>query len=274
MKVRAVVATQDRPRGPHAPAMGTPRRTRHRADCAVSSLPENTTARAPWASAAQMPHSRRRGRCSLERPRLLHRGSAPMPLRRAAAAYPCRISPECPAVATYRRHASRGGQVAAIFRRNASPGCRPWQDFAPMRSRAAGRSIIPPRCLFRALVDGRTLAKCVPRRPTVARYRRGAFPGGDPWQLFHFMRSRRGPGREKRQFVARYRRHASETSRLWQDIRAVHPKSDASSRLRIHRAKILPGRGPFRCAGLSDHARRADLAVVRHLNEKRSGKAK
>ena len=152
-----------------------------------------------------------------------------------------------------------------------------WQDIAVMHLRVTNCGNIPPRCLFRALVDGKTLAKCVPPAsdsgkisprcafggPVVARLCRGAFPGGDPWRLFHFMRSRRGLGREKRQFAARYRRHASETSRLWQDIRAMHPKSAANSRLRIHRAKISPGRGPFRCAGPSDHARRADLAVVR-----------
>ena len=124
-----------------------------------------------------------------------------------------------------------------------------WQDCAAMRSRAAGH--------------GKMLAKCVPRRPTVARYRRGAFSGGDPWQLFRFMRSRRGLGREKRQFAATYRRHASKTGWLRQDMRAVHPKSPANSRLGIHRAKILPGRGPFRCARPSDHARRADLATPR-----------
>ena len=121
---------------------------------------------------------------------------------------------------------------------------------------------------------GNISTPCVPEERVVAIFRRDAFPGGDPWQLFHFMRSRRGLGREKRPFLATYRRRASKTSRLWQDIRAMHPKSAANSRLRIHRAKILPGRGPFRCAGPSDHARRADLAVVRRLNEKRSGKAK
>ena len=169
-------------------------------------------------------------------------------------------SPEHLAVATYRRHASPRGQVVAIFRRNASPGCRPWQYFAVVR--------------FRGLADGKMLAKCVPQRPTVARYRRGAFSGGDPWHFFRLMRSRRGLGREKRPFLAEYRRHASETSRLWQDMRAVHPKSPANGRSGIHRAKILPGRGPFRCACPSNHARRADLAVVRRLNEKGSGKAK
>ena len=98
---------------------------------------------------------------------------------------------------------------------------------------------------------------------SLARSRRGAFPGGDPWRLFRFMRSRRGLGREKRPFLAVYRRRASETSRLRQDMRAVHPKSPANGRSGMHGAKILPRRGPFRCAGPSNHARRADLAVVR-----------
>ena len=92
-----------------------------------------------------------------------------------------------------------------------SAGVQSWQDYAVVRSRAAGH--------------GKMLAKCVPRRPTVARYRRGAFSGGDPWQLFRFMRSRRGLGREKRQFAATYRRHVSKMSWLRQDIRAMHPKS-------------------------------------------------
>ena len=130
-----------------------------------------------------------------------------------------------------------------------SAGVQSWQDCAAVRSRT--------------LAGSKMLAECVPRRSTVARCCRGAFSGGDPWQLFRFMRSRRGLGREKRQFAATYRRHASKTGWLWQDMRAVHPKSPANSRLGIHRAKILPGRGPFRCARPSDHARRADLATPR-----------
>ena len=180
------------------------------------------------------------------------------------------------------------GQVVAIFRRGAfsggdpwhhsaavpfsgarrwqnaremrSPGVRQWRDLAAMRSRAAGH--------------GKILLRCVPGLPAMARSRCDAFPGGDPWHFFRLMRSRRGLGREKRPFLAEYRRHASETSRLWQDMRAVHPKSPANGRSGIHRAKILPGRGPFRCACPSNHARRADLAVIRRLNEKGSGKAK
>ena len=162
----------------------------------------------------------------------------------------------------------------AAYRRHAFSRGRSWQYFAVVRFRAAIRGIIPPRCLFGRSSMAKRSRNAFPRRPTVARYRRGAFPGGDPWQLFRFMRSRRGLGREKRQFAATYRRRASKTSWLRQDMRAVHPKSPANGRSGMHRANILPGRGPFRCAGPSDHARRADLVVVRRLNEKRSGKAK
>ena len=93
-------------------------------------------------------------------------------------------------MATYRRHAfSRG---------------RSWQYFAVVRFRAAIRGIIPPRCLFRALVDGKTLAKCVPPAsdsgkispqcvfglPAMAIFRRGAFSGARRWQNAREMRSR------------------------------------------------------------------------------------
>ena len=208
-------------------------------------------------------------------------------------------------MATYRRHASRGGRSWQYFAElhpraaghgNISPRCvfggvQTWRDYAAVRSRAAIRggffAAVPfsgarrwqnaremrspgvrqwrdlAAMRFRAAGHGKILLRCVPGLPAMARSRCDAFPGGDPWQLFRFMRSRRGLGREKRPFLAEYRRHASETSRLWQDMRAVHPKSPANRRRRIHRAKILPGRGPFRCAGPSDHARRAGLAVVR-----------
>ena len=49
---------------------------------------------------------------------------------------------------------------------------------------------------------------------------------------------------------------------LWQDMRAMHPKSPANRRWRIHHVNILPGRGPFRCANPSNHARHADLATI------------
>ena len=119
------------------------------------------------------------------------------------------------------------------------------------------------RMRSRATGSGNILARCVPERLSVARFRHGAFPGGNPWQFFRLMHLRGGFGRENRQFAARFARHASEMSWLWQDMRAMHPKSPANSRLGIHRAKILPGRGAFRCTGPSNHARRADLAIRR-----------
>ncbi len=115
----------------------------------------------------------------------------------------------------------------------------------------------------RALCRGKISPRCVPGRQSVARFRRDAFPGGNPWQFFHSMYPKRGLGRENRPFLARFARHASEMSWLWQDMRAMYPKSPANRRQRIRRAKILPGRGAFRCTGPSNHARRANLAIRR-----------
>ena len=123
---------------------------------------------------------------------------------------------------------------------DAFPGTRRWQNAREMRSPASD--------------GGNILARCVPGRFAVARFRRDAFPGGNPWQFFHSMYPKRGLGRENRPFLARFARHASEMSWLWQDMRAMYPKSPANHRQRIHRAKILPGRGPFRCTGPSNHA--------------------
>ena len=116
---------------------------------------------------------------------------------------------------------------------------------------------------LRALTDGKMPVKCIPGRLAMARLRPDAFPGGNPWQVLRSMHPESGLGRENRQFVARFARHASEMSWLWQDIRAMHPKSPANRRRRIHRAKILPGRAPFRCTGPSNHARCEDLAIRR-----------
>ena len=140
------------------------------------------------------------------------------------------------------------GRAAAIWC-GANPGVRPWQDLR--------------ECALGLTGSGNILARCVPERLSVARFRHSAFPGGNPWQFFRLMHLRGGFGRENRQFAARFARHASGMSWLWQDMRAMHPKSPANSRLGIHRAKILPGRGAFRCTGPSNHARRADLAIRR-----------
>ena len=114
-----------------------------------------------------------------------------------------------------------------------------------------------------AAIRGKTSPWCVPGWPSVARLRRDAFPGGNPWQFFHSVYPKRGLGREKRPSLAAYRRHVSKTSWLWQDMRAMHPKSPANRLSGTHRAKILPGRGPFRCTDPSNHARRANLAIRR-----------
>ena len=142
----------------------------------------------------------------------------------------------------------------ARYRRHAFPSTHRWQDMREMRSRATGSGKISPRCVLGGLA--------------VARFRRGAFPGVNPWQVLRSMHPESGLGRENRQFVARFARHASEMSWLWQDMRAMHPKCPANRRRRIHRAKILPGRAPFRCTNPSNHARRADLAIVRRMRGK------
>ena len=111
------------------------------------------------------------------------------------------------------------------------------------------------------------MAKCprnaFPRRPTVTRFSRDAFPGALPWQDSAAVRSRaaiRGNF-----FTPCIPKGASDgkIARLWQDMRAMYPKSPANRRQRIRRAKILPGRGTFRCTGPSNHARRANLAIRR-----------
>ena len=127
-----------------------------------------------------------------------------------------------------------------------------WQDIAVMHLRVTNCGNIPPRC-----IPGRSpMAKCsrnaFPRRPAVARYRRGAFPGGDPWRLFHFMRSRRGLGREKRQFVATYRRRASEKRRK--------QPSENTPREDLARKGPFSLRGPLRSCTARRSCRRSALA--------------
>ena len=158
---------------------------------------------------------------------------------------PCRGNISTPCVPEER--------VVAIFRRDASPGCRPWQYFAVVRFRGGSSrgEIMPrcvpgrrsvaafsPRCLFRALVDGKTLAKCVPPAsdsgeisprcvfglPAMARFCCDAFPGCRPWQDLAAMRSRaaiRGSF-----FASCVPEGASDgkSASSWQHIAAVHPK--------------------------------------------------
>lgn len=95
---------------------------------------------------------------------------------------------------------------------------------------------------------GDMLTLCVPRCLTMA--------------IFCPDVPQKGLGREKGPFVAIYRRRVFKMSWLWQDLRAMYPKSPANHRWRIHHVNILPGRGPFRCTNSSNHARRADLATI------------
>ena len=79
-----------------------------------------------------------------------------------------------------------------------------------------------------------------PERSAMAKCSRNAFPGVRQWQDIAPMRSRRGLGRKKCQFVARYCRHAFKMSWFWQDSRAMHLKIAAKRRSGMHHAKILP----------------------------------
>ena len=129
------------------------------------------------------------------------------------------------------RRAFGGHPVVARLCRDAIQSARRRQNAREMRSWAFADSKISPWRAPRAAIRGKISPWRVPRQSTVA--------------FFRLMRSRRGLGREKRRFAARYRRHASEMSWFWQDSRAMRPKSPANSRLGIHCAKILPRRPPF-----------------------------
>ena len=80
-----------------------------------------------------------------------------------------------------------------------------WQDATAIRPQAVRH--------------GNKYPQCVLGRLAMAIYRRYAFPNVQQWQLFRFMHPRRGLGRENHQFAARFARHASKTSWLWQDMR-------------------------------------------------------
>ena len=79
-----------------------------------------------------------------------------------------------------------------------------------MRSRALADGKMPAKCVSPASDGDKVLARCVPGGLAVARFRRGAFPGGNPWQVLRSMHPESGLGQENRQFAARFARHASE----------------------------------------------------------------
>ena len=150
-----------------------------------------------------------------------------------------------------------------------------WQYTRAVRSRGPCRDKIPPRCVLGGLAATRfrrgafpsalpwqDSPRCVPGRLPMAKCSRNAFPGGNPWQVLRSMHPKSGFGRENRQFVAAYCRRVFKMSWLWQDMRAMHPKSPANRLSGTHGVKILPGKGSFRCTGPSNHARRANLAIL------------
>ena len=159
-----------------------------------------------------------------------------------------RCVPQRPTVTGLRPNALLAWLAVAIYSRGAFSGALPRQDSAAVRSRVPCRGKISPRC--------------VPGRLPMAKCSRNALPGGNPWQVLRSMHPKSGFGRENRQFVAAYCRRVFKMSWLWQDMRAMHPKSPANRLSGTHGVKILPGKGSFRCTGPSNHARRANLAIL------------
>ncbi len=126
-----------------------------------------------------------------------------------------------------------------------------------------------------ALAAQLALKPVSPAADGIASRPRNAFPGAWRWRYVDVMRSQvsddgnilprctqKRPRTGKGPFVAIYRRRVFKMSWLWQDLRAMYPKSPANHRWRIHHVNILPGRSPFRCTNSSNHARRADLATI------------
>ena len=86
-------------------------------------------------------------------------------------------------------------------------------------------------------------------RLAMARLCPDAFPGGNPWQFFHSMYPKRGLGREKGGFVARFARHASENglplagyARHASEMPRKSPSEDTPR-------EDLAGKGPFSLHG-------------------------
>ena len=99
----------------------------------------------------------------------------------------------------------------------------------------------------RATGSGNILARCVLECLAVAGFRRGAFPGGSPWQVLRSMHPESGLGRENRQFAARFARHASE-------------KGLALARYARH-ASEMPRKSPLEDTPREDLARKGPFSL-------------
>ena len=106
------------------------------------------------------------------------------------------------------------------------PGAWRWQDCALMRSRALADGKMPAKCVPSASDGDKVLARCVPGRFAVARFRRDAFPGGNPWQFFRNELA-----------LARYARYVSEKPRK--------PPSEDTPREDLARKGHLSLHGPL-----------------------------
>lgn len=139
--------------------------------------------------------------------------------------------------------------TSCVFK-GASDGKRvpSWQSFAVARFRAASHGEISPVACSRTLGDGKMLAKCVSGRSTVARYRSDAFPKGPRTEKMPVRGKILPPCIQNELVLARFARYASENRR--KAPFGNTPRED------------LAAKGPFRCAGPSNHAWRANPATL------------
>ena len=118
--------------------------------------------------------------------------------------------------------------VGARLCRDATLGARRWQNAREMR--------------FPASDSGKISARCVPVLPALARCRRGAFPGVDPWQFFASCVPE-GASDGKTPVRGNISPACIQIHLIWQDMRAMHPKSPAKHRWGTHPREHLAAKG-------------------------------
>ena len=135
---------------------------------------------------------------------------------------PPRCVPECSAMALHRAvpaaRPSRASTLSFVLLAGRSPSpafgavffCGEGGSYLVRGESRRSSMARSSRMRSRATGSGNILARCVPKRLSVARFRRGAFPGINPWQVLRSVHPKSGLGRENRQFAARFARHASE----------------------------------------------------------------
>ena len=100
------------------------------------------------------------------------------------------------------------------------------------------------------------------KAPSWVRPSCNAFLSGKSWQYFVAVHPRRGPGREKRPFVARYRRHACEMSWFWQDMLPHVFKMPCKAPFGNTSRGYLAIKAPFSRPNPSNHAQWANIATL------------